>query len=60
MPWSLGVDYSPAVSGEHADCFGRPRNVDTLGVSNTYGPRDLGAVELQLPVYDTVFGNGFD
>ena len=59
-PWSLGVDYASAVPGESVDFYGRPRNVDTLGIDNTFGPCDLGAVELQLVDYDTLFGDGFD
>ena len=60
-PWSPGVDYAAAFGGERsADARGLPRNVDTLGVPDGFGPRDLGAVELQLLDYDTLFRNGFD
>ena len=60
-PWSLGVDVAQDLPGGAVDIYGRPRNVDTLGIPNVFGSRDLGAVELQLDEYDdTIFANGFD
>ena len=44
---SLGVDYAPGESG--VDLDGNARSVDLPGVSNIYGPMDLGAYEIQLP-----------
>ena len=41
---SLGVDYAPALGG--VDLAGNARDVDIGGVSNLYGPRDLGAFEV--------------
>ncbi len=44
LPGSLGVDYAPAVGG--VDLAGKPRDVNLTGLSNLYGPRDLGAFEI--------------
>ena len=57
-PRSLGVDFAPAGGG--VDIDGRPRDVDTLGVPNTHGPRDLGAYEVQTPSIDHLFRSGFE
>ena len=58
QPTSLGVDYAPAGGG--TDFEGRPRDVDTLGMPNQHGPRDLGAFESQVVVFDRIFANGFE
>ncbi|HEY6942601.1 hypothetical protein [Dokdonella sp.] len=59
-PTSLGVDVASDAPGDAVDLYGNPRNVDTLGVPNVFGSRDLGAVELQLIDYDTIFASGLD
>ena len=58
QPTSLGVDYAPAGGG--TDFEGHPRDVDTLGMPNQHGPRDLGAFESQVVVFDRIFANGFE
>jgi len=57
---SPGVDYAVAVGGSDLD--GNPRDVDTLGIVNIEGPRDLGAFESQVPAYvsDRIFVGSFD
>ena len=55
---SLGVDYAPAGGG--VDFDGHPRDVDTLGVPNQNGPRDLGAFESQVVDFERLFANGFE
>ncbi|MGN6518465.1 MAG: hypothetical protein ACTHK2_03470 [Dokdonella sp.] len=60
LPTSLGVDVAPAAAGDAVDLYGRPRSVDTAGIPNVFGSRDLGAVELQLADYDTILADGFD
>lgn len=57
-PASLGVDYAPAGGGFDFD--GRPRDVDTIGLPNQHGPRDLGAFESQVAVLDDIFGDAFE
>lgn len=60
QPASLGVDYAPAAGGHDLDR--RTRDVDLPGQPNAFGPRDLGAYEIQLACSDTdtIFCNGFD
>ena len=58
QPASLGVDYAPAGGG--VDFDGNPRDVDTAGLPDQYGPRDLGAFESQLAVLDRIFASGFE
>ncbi|WP_395682158.1 hypothetical protein [Dokdonella sp.] len=60
LPWSPGVDVASDTPGGAVDFYGRPRNVDTFGIPNIFGSRDLGAVELQLVDYDSIFATGFD
>jgi len=62
---SLGVDYAPAQAGMDLD--GLPRTIDLSDITDTFGPLDLGAYEIQtqLPpsacaVADTIFCNGFE
>jgi hypothetical protein len=59
---SLGVDFAPAIGG--ADLDRVPHDVDLPTVPNTYGPRDLGAYEIQRTfacgTADTVFCDGFE
>jgi hypothetical protein len=57
---SPGVDYAP-LAGER-DFADRPRDVDTDGIPNVHGPRDIGAYESQVPVFieESIFGDGFD
>ena len=54
---ALGVDYSPAGGG--VDFDGSPRDVDTIGVGNYHGPRDIGAYESQATLADQIFADGF-
>jgi len=59
---SPGVDYAPAQGGSDLD--GKPRDIDLAAVANLYGPRDIGAYELQsapagCSTADTIFCNGF-
>jgi hypothetical protein len=60
QPDSPGVDY--AVPGGGVDFDGNPRDIDTVGIPNVHGPRDLGAYESQAPIFDrdSIFANGFD
>ena len=55
---SAGVDHAPAGGG--VDLDGNPRDVDTLGIPNVHGPRDLGAFEVQAKAIDAIFAHGFD
>ena len=57
---SPGVDHAPAGGG--LDYAARPRDVDTDGIPNVHGPRDIGAYESQVPVFieESIFGDGFD
>jgi len=57
-PGSLGVDYAQAGGGTDFD--GHPRDVDTLGLPNQFGPRDLGAFESQVAILDRIFASGFE
>jgi len=57
-PTSPGVDYAPAGGG--LDFGGHPRDVDTLGLPNQFGPRDLGAFESQVVVFDRIFASGLE
>lgn len=65
----LGVDLAPVPSGfdrtQGVDLDGNPRNVDLPSVVNAYGPRDIGAYEIQnlfreCGTTDSVFCNGFN
>ncbi|HKE49741.1 MAG TPA: hypothetical protein VKB52_16875 [Rhodanobacteraceae bacterium] len=60
QPDSLGVDYAPAAGGNDLDRH--PHDVDLPDEPNAFGPRDLGAYEIQggTVVDDTIFRNGFD
>ena len=71
-PSSLGVDYAPDVSTipylttPTLDLDGNPRVVDLPTVPNLYGPRDLGAYEVQITAVlacatstDTIFCDVF-
>jgi hypothetical protein len=59
---SLGVDFAPAAGG--ADLDRLPHDVDLSEVADTYGPRDLGAYEIQRTfacgAADTIFCAGFE
>ena len=44
---SLGLDFAPAIAGNDVDVRGAPHDQDLAGVADTYGPRDLGAIEMQ-------------
>jgi hypothetical protein len=56
---SIGIDFAPANGG--IDLDGNARDVDLTSVPNNYGPRDIGAYELQyVCAPDTVFCNGFE
>lgn len=54
---AIGVDYSPPGGG--VDFDGRPRDIDTIGVHNYHGPRDIGAYESQATLADQIFADGF-
>lgn len=56
---SPAVDFGPAVNGDDRDAQGRPRDVDFPIKVNTYGPRDLGALERQ-DLAPLVLGGDFD
>lgn len=56
---SPAVDFAPATSGDdHTDLDGRPRDVDVAFLVDRFGPRDLGAYEMQ-PITDRIYVNGF-
>ena len=57
---SLAVDFAGGKGG--VDLDGRPRDIDLNSVANIFGPRDLGAYELQRPcgTSDTIFCDGFE
>jgi hypothetical protein len=44
---SLGLDFAPAIAGNDVDVRAAPHDQDLAGVADTYGPRDLGAIEMQ-------------
>jgi hypothetical protein len=58
---SLGVNYAPAGIST-VDLDGKPRVVNLPGVTDVFGPMDLGAYEIQsvCAVSDTIFCDGFD
>ena len=59
QPSSLGVDFAPKNGGQDLD--GKPRDIDLSEVPNAFGPRDVGAYELQYVCSpDTIYCNGFD
>jgi len=53
---SLGLDFAPAIGG--SDVRIKAHDQDLPGVANTYGPRDLGAYEMQ-PFTDRIFADRF-
>jgi len=57
---SPGIDFAPAAGG--LDFDGRPRDMNLPDVPNQFGPRDLGAYEIQTNCSssDTVFCDGFE
>jgi hypothetical protein len=55
---SPGVDFAPAGNG--VDLDGNPRTLDLIDVTNHWGPRDLGAYEIQVQGNDVIFRNGFE
>lgn len=59
-PNSPAIDYAPYEEGHDLD--DRTRDVDLPNLSNAFGPRDLGAYEVQLPCasQDTIFCDGFE
>ena len=63
--YSHAIDFAPADAYDLLDLDGHPYDIDLPEVTNRYGPRDLGAYELQSVTTgcggsDTVFCNGFD
>ena len=44
---SLGLDYAPAIVGDDRDVRSAPHDQNLAGVADIYGPRDLGAIEMQ-------------
>jgi hypothetical protein len=44
---SLGLDFAPAIAGGDVDVRAELHDQDLAGVADTYGPRDLGAIEMQ-------------
>jgi predicted outer membrane repeat protein len=61
-PTSPAVDFAGGTGGY--DLEGKPRDIDLASVTNKFGPRDLGAYELQtVPACsesDKIFCNGFE
>ena len=57
-PTSPGVDYAPATGG--LDFDGHARDVDLPEMPDARGPRDIGAFEVQAPVLDRLFADGFE
>jgi hypothetical protein len=59
-PGSLGIDFAPAAGG--VDLDGRTRDIDIPTRPNVFGPRDLGAYEVQLSCsrVDTIYCDGFE
>lgn len=59
-PGSLGIDFAPAAGG--VDLDGRTRDVDIPTLPNLFGPRDIGAYEMQPTCShpDTIYCNGFE
>lgn len=55
---SPAVDFALTTDANLLDIAGRPRDQDVGAQPNRYGPRDLGAYEMQ-PISDRVFGTGF-
>jgi hypothetical protein len=51
---SPAIDFAPAAGGNDLD--GNPYDQDVDVLSNTFGPRDLGAYEMQ-PINDRIFGD---
>ncbi len=63
--YSLATDFAPAGFGDNRDLDNLPRDQDLPGVSNLFGPRDLGAYERQIGAgdcgtADSIFCNGFE
>ena len=57
-PQSPGIDRAPALGGR--DAGDGVRDVDTDGIPDGEGPRDLGAYELQAGSLEHVFADGFE
>jgi len=61
-PTSPAVDFAGGLGGY--DLEAKPRDIDLAGVANKFGPRDLGAYELQTARVcsenDKIFCNGFE
>jgi len=55
---SLGLDFAPAIVGNDVDVRAAPHDQDLAGVADAYGPRDLGAIEMQNYA-DRVFTDTF-
>ena len=55
---SLGLDFAPAIAGNDVDVRAAPHDQDLAAVADTYGPRDLGAFEMQNYT-DRIFVDGF-
>jgi hypothetical protein len=53
---SPAIDFAPAIGGNDLD--GNPYDQDVNILPNTFGPRDLGAYEMQ-PINDRIFGDAF-
>ena len=63
--YSLATDFASSVGAAGVDLDNLPRDQDLPGVSNLFGPRDLGAYERQIGVggcgaADTIFCSGFE
>jgi hypothetical protein len=61
--WSPAVDYAEADANENQDLESKLRDVNLAPKANTFGPRDLGAFELQSAscgAADTIFCNSFE
>jgi hypothetical protein len=55
---SLGLDFAPAIAGNDVDVRAAPHDQDLAGVADAFGPRDLGAIEMQNYA-DRIFVDSF-
>ena len=53
---SLGLDFAPAIAGDDRDVRSSSHD-QQLAVTDVFGPRDLGAIEMQ-PIADRIFAAG--
>jgi hypothetical protein len=54
---SAGLDFAPSVAGDDRDVRIMPHDQPLGGIADVFGPRDLGAIEMQ-PITDRIFANG--